>query len=474
VTIYCLLHTSHLLFTTYITSALFRPITTTFCSYSLREHYERLTLFFCNESIATSHVFRLPNNTAYAVRWIAGHQHVGGCGMKLLNVTGIERLDPEGDELNSTTPPYKDAPVVCESLPRYGTGEPGSVGDEQGFIVEMSECVFDEPLLFLPGQAYVVQSTYGADVQNFAPAKFPSPYEGVMGYIIMAFTIPAGYEPGVFSQSGERVLGGDGDEKKDDGFGTCVTSTESSLKNAAGSSVFSFFADSPAASPELDEQDAFDERDDDTDTFSVSQKKTVTLTPPNANPELTMAWQFSESTNTVQIELTLTDTRDTGMGKQSPQVGKQSQPPVGPTWLSIGIHRVGGRGMPGADMVVVQSSDGGLNWQFDEHYTDAYDAPKSRSFYGESVSAVKSSQCGVAFGSVVSVLSDESDETEKQITTQVVSFERLVEVPFEESGMTVANVTRGQPTPVIWAFGDFGQTRMAYHGRKAGETVVTW
>ena len=229
-TIYCLLHTSHLLFTTYITSALFRPITTTFCSYSLREHYERLTLFFCNESIATSHVFRLPNNTAYAVRWIAGHQHVGGYGVKLLNVTGIERLDPEGDELNSTTPPYKDAPVVCGSLPRYGTGEPGSVGDEQGFIVETSECVFDEPLLFLPGQAYVVQSTYGADVQNFAPAKFPSPYEGVMGYIIMAFTIPAGYEPGVFSQSGERVLGGDGDEKKDDGFGTCVTSTESSLK----------------------------------------------------------------------------------------------------------------------------------------------------------------------------------------------------------------------------------------------------
>lgn len=51
-----------------------------------------------------------------------------------------------------------------------------------------------------------------------------------MGYVIMAFTIPAGYEPGVFSQSGERVLGGDGDEKKDDGFGTCVTSTESSLK----------------------------------------------------------------------------------------------------------------------------------------------------------------------------------------------------------------------------------------------------
>jgi hypothetical protein len=246
------------------------------------------------------------------------------------------------------------------------------------------------------------------------------------------------------------------------------------LKNAAGSSVFSFFADSPAASPELDEQDAFHERDADTDTFSVSQKKTVPPPPPNANPELEMAWQVSGSTNPVQIERTSVDTRDTGMRKQSPRVSEQSQPLVGPTWLSIGVHRVGGKGMPGADMVVVQSSDGGLTWVFDEHHTDAYDAPKSRSFHGESVSAVKSSQSGVASRSVVSVLSDESDETEKQITTQVVSFERLVEVPFEESGMTVANVTRGQPTPVIWAFGDFGQTRMAYHGRKAGETVVTW
>jgi hypothetical protein len=180
-----------------------------------------------------------------------------------------------------------------------------------------------------------------------------------------------------------------------------------------------------------------------------------------------MAWQVSESTNPVQIARTSVDTRDTGMRKQSPRVSEQSQPLVGPTWLSIGVHRVGGKGMPGADMVVVQSSDGGLTWVFDEHHTDAYDAPKSRSFHGESVSAVKSSQCGVAF-------KIEKKANQRNELMQVVSFERLVEVPFAESGLTVANVTKGQPTPVIWAFGDFGQTRMAYHGRKAGNTVVTW
>ena len=89
-TIYCSLHTSHLLFTTYTTSALFRPITTTVCSYILREHYERLTLFFCNESIATSHVFRLPNNTAYAVRWIAGHRI--GVGTERRGYHGTHRM----------------------------------------------------------------------------------------------------------------------------------------------------------------------------------------------------------------------------------------------------------------------------------------------------------------------------------------------------------------------------------------------
>jgi hypothetical protein len=418
----------------------------------------RLTVFFPNESIATSHVFRLPNNTAYAVSRITGHQHVGGYGVKLLNVTGIDGLDPEGDASNSSTPPYKDAPVVCESVPRYGTGAPGTVGDEEGFIVKMPECVFDVPLMFLPGQAYVVQSTYGADAANFAPAKFPPPYEGVMGYIILGFTIPKGFEPGVFSQSGERVLGGDPrDEKKDDGFGTCVASTQSSLKTAEDSLVISD-ADSPAQAPEPDSM-GIDLVKDDGLELPVSQKKTVTLTPPNANPELTMAWRFGTN-NTVQIELTLVDTRDTS-------VGKQLQPEIGPTWLSLGVHRLGGRGMPGADMVVVQSADGGQTWVFDEHYTDAYDAPKPRSFYGESVSVVKSSQCGVAF-------KIEKKANQRNELMQVVSFERLVEVPFAESGLTVANVTKGQPTPVIWAFGDFGQTRMAYHGRKAGNTVVTW
>jgi hypothetical protein len=107
---------------------------------------------------------------------------------------------------------------VCESVAKYGT-EPGVVGDEKGFIVDMSRCVFDPPLrlagrvvhsspgcqigytdqagchqlvfgvltakitwwkvptLLAGGESYVLRSEYGADVDNFAPAAFPPPYE---------------------------------------------------------------------------------------------------------------------------------------------------------------------------------------------------------------------------------------------------------------------------------------------------------
>ena len=420
-------------------------------------------------TVATSHVFRLPQNTAYDVSRITGHQHVGGFGIRLLNVTGVE--------LESTNPedvPYPNAPVVCESLPRYGTTE-GEVGNEKGFLVEMSECVFDPPVRFLPNQTFVVQSVYGADKDNFAPAGFPPPYEGVMGYITMTFTIPDWFEPAVFSLSGERALVTDDDDSREessDGFGTCVTSAEST-----DPSFEKLFADSPAASPEpsatslllsLEEEDDEDEEDNEDET--TSQKKSTTLTLLDSYPALTMSWKLSDrTTNAVEFELSLVDTSDE-IGNDTNSAGKQSASPTGPTWLSIGIHRPGGHGMPGADMVVVQSFDGGTTWSFDEHYTSAYDAPKKRSFYGETVSVIKDTNCAVAFFSESSTTGD----TNKTVTTQVVSFTRRQQVPEADSGTTVANVTKGQRTPVIWAFGKVGQTRMTYHGVQAGETFITW
>jgi hypothetical protein len=127
--------------------------------------------------------------------------------------------------------------------------------------------------------------------------------------------------------------------------------------------------------------------------------------------------------------------------------------------MALGVHRPGGHGMPGADMVVSSSADGGATFAFEEMYTDAYDAPKPRRFYGEAVSVLRRSGCAVTVS---------SDATGPR--SQSVTFERLLVAPSE----TVANVTRGRATAVVWAFGEFGRARMAYHARRAGTATVTW
>jgi hypothetical protein len=155
--------------------------------------------YLCRYAAAWSHPFRLPAAAAYDVKWMVGHQHIGGRNIRLINTTA-----------------GADDAVVCESVAKYGT-EPGVVGDEKGFIVDMSRCVFDPPLrlagrvvhsspgcqigytdqagchqlvfgvltakitwwkvptLLAGGESYVLRSEYGADVDNFAPAAFPPP-----------------------------------------------------------------------------------------------------------------------------------------------------------------------------------------------------------------------------------------------------------------------------------------------------------
>jgi hypothetical protein len=60
------------------------------------------------------------------VVYMVGHLHRGGISMSAYF---------EGN--NS---------LLCESLPTYGTGEPGEIGNEPGYINSMSTCTFDPPL----------------------------------------------------------------------------------------------------------------------------------------------------------------------------------------------------------------------------------------------------------------------------------------------------------------------------------------
>ena len=126
--------------------------------------------------------------------------------------------------------------------------------------------------------------------------------------------------------------------------------------------------------------------------------------------------------------------------------------------MALGVHRPGGHGMPGADMVVASSADGGATFAFEEMYTDAYDAPKPRRFYGDAVSVLRRSGCAVTVSS------------DAMGASQSVTFERLLVAPSD----TVANITRGRATDVVWAFGEFGRARMAYHARRAGTATVSW
>ena len=151
---------------------------------------------------------------------------LGGLGVRLLNVTDLLNATKPDDDDDTEAVPYLDAPSVCVSLPRYGSTK-GAPGDEAGFVVEMSECVFDPPLRVTHGEAFVVQSVYIADARNHTPAAFPPPYEGVMGYVTLTFTVAPGFEAGVFSRSGERrLLSAETVSENRNGtpsaFGTCV------------------------------------------------------------------------------------------------------------------------------------------------------------------------------------------------------------------------------------------------------------
>ena len=390
-----------------------------------------------NVSVATSHAFRLPPGAALDVSRMVGHQHVGGLGVRLLNVTDLLNVTKPDDDDDTEAVPYLDAPSVCVSLPRYGSTK-GAPGDEAGFVVEMSECVFDPPLRVTHGEAFVVQSVYIADARNHTPAAFPPPYEGVMGYVTLTFTVAPGFEAGVFSRSGERrLLSAETVSENRNGtpsaFGTCVATPSERVSERVSSQSSIELAEDDAAPPEPDGH------------------REALLTPEGSDPALRMAWRFvpgaAAGDSRVAITLTLTDT-DTA---DTPE-------PPGPTWMALGVHRPGGHGMPGADMVVASSADGGATFAFEEMYTDAYDAPKPRRFYGDAVSVLRRSGCAVTVSS------------DAMGASQSVTFERLLVAPSD----TVANITRGRATDVVWAFGEFGRARMAYHARRAGTATVSW
>jgi len=75
------------------------------------------------------------------VVYMVGHLHRGGISVALY--------------LNETE-------LLCESLPTYGSGEPGDIGNEPGYINSMSSCTFDPPLIMRTTEKIRVVGKYNS------------------------------------------------------------------------------------------------------------------------------------------------------------------------------------------------------------------------------------------------------------------------------------------------------------------------
>jgi len=89
------------------------------------------------------------------VVYMVGHLHRGGISVALY---------------------LNDTELLCESLPTYGSGEPGEIGNEPGYINSMSSCTFDPPLVLRTTEKIRVVGKYNSS----------EPHQGVMSLFYIA------------------------------------------------------------------------------------------------------------------------------------------------------------------------------------------------------------------------------------------------------------------------------------------------
>ena len=91
---------------------------------------------------------RCPQTSSFGLLRCLGHQHIGGQCMRLIN-------QDNGEEL-------------CSSCPSYGNSDtPETVGEESGYLVKMSQTVFDQPKQIQPGTNVTIESEYDPSENHF-------------------------------------------------------------------------------------------------------------------------------------------------------------------------------------------------------------------------------------------------------------------------------------------------------------------
>ena len=91
---------------------------------------------------------RCPQTSSFGLLRCLGHQHIGGQCMRLINQDSGE--------------------VLCSSCPTYGASDSrATVGEERGYLVKMSQTVFDQPKQILPGANVTIESEYDPSANHF-------------------------------------------------------------------------------------------------------------------------------------------------------------------------------------------------------------------------------------------------------------------------------------------------------------------
>ena len=138
-----------------------------------------------NESTCVANTTRLafqwtlPPSMDIDLLYAVGHQHIGAVGIALL----------------AAPPGSSNFMLLCDSRPSY----------DSGFVVSMSACDFRDSLRRLPrGTTLRVVSSYYAAAPPLKEAAFQLPWQGVMGYMNIEYTLPPASIFGVITATGAQ------------------------------------------------------------------------------------------------------------------------------------------------------------------------------------------------------------------------------------------------------------------------------
>ena len=306
-------------------SSIFSASSTTAANCEVEYNAPRCTELGLPTSEYASGACRGGTNSTIEFSWMAqsamdvvfglGHAHVG-------TVDGVRAIHVK-KENDGTSVTLEE---LCQSEPLYGSAG----GVEDSFLVGMSLC--HEQRRIEKGDILRVSATYNAQAMPYKSAtsdprmsrdiKYPAPYDGVMAYLVLFYT----FSDGTYSEFGD--VPADDLSIAADAAGSLSELDAGSRSASQASSSADFTFCSPAHG------EAFEDI-----RFEIETRRTELQIDAELDARLTLFWHLSgieDGRIVFGLEYTHASTE---------------KPPL---WLGLGV---GGNGMRGADVVVVEFSE---------------------------------------------------------------------------------------------------------------------